>query len=33
MPRKISGSAISMIEISIVAINMPSVVFDRTTHL
>ena len=33
MPVKMSGSAISMIEMSIVAINMPSVVLERTTHL
>ena len=33
MPRKMSGSAIKMIEELIVAINMPSVVFDRATHL
>src|ERR1022692_668730 len=33
MPRKMSGRAISMIEMSMVAIVMPSVVFDRTTHL
>ncbi len=33
MPRKMSGSAISMIEMSIIAIKEPSVVFDRATHL
>ena len=33
MPRKMSGRAISMIEVSIIAISEPSVVFDRTTHL
>ena len=33
MPRKISGSAISMIEALMVAISMPSVVFDRAIHL
>ncbi len=33
MPVKMSGSAMSMIEMSIVAISMPSVVLERTTHL
>jgi hypothetical protein len=33
MPRKMSGSAIRTIEELIVAIRMPSVVFDRATHL
>ena len=30
---KIAGSAISTMVISIEAINVPSVVFERTTHL
>ena len=33
MPRKMSGSAISRIDALIVAISMPSVVFDSATHL
>ncbi len=33
MPRKIAGSEIKMIEELMVAISMPSVVFDRATHL
>ncbi len=33
MPRKMSGSAISTIEELIVAISMPSVVFDSAIHL
>ena len=33
MPRKMSGSAISMIEALIVAIRTPRVVFDRAIHL
>ena len=33
MPRKMSGSAISRIDPLIVAISMPSVVFDSATHL
>src|SRR5579859_4674582 len=33
MPRKMSGSAISMIEELIVAISTPSVVFDNAIHL
>ena len=33
MPRKISGSAISMIEALMVAMSTPSVVFDRAIHL
>ena len=33
MPRKMSGNAINRIEELIVAINMPSVVFDSTIHL
>ena len=33
MPRKMSGSAINRIDMLIVAISTPSVVFDRTTHL
>ncbi len=33
MPRKMSGRAMSMIDVSMVAMIMPSVVFDRTTHL
>ena len=33
MPRKMSGSAISMMEALMVAISMPSVVFDRAIHL
>ena len=33
MPRKMSGSAISMMEALMVAISMPSVVFDSATHL
>ena len=33
MPRKMSGSAISMMEALTVAISMPSVVFDSATHL
>ena len=33
MPRKMSGSAISMIEALIVAISTPSVVFDSAIHL
>ena len=33
IPRKMSGSAISMIDALIVAISTPSVVFDSATHL
>ena len=33
MPRKMSGSAISRIDELIVAISIPSVVFDNATHL
>ena len=33
MPRKMSGSAISMIEALTVAISMPSVVLDSAIHL
>ena len=33
MPRKMSGRAISMIEMSMVAISIPRVVLERTTHL
>ncbi len=33
MPRKMSGSEISMIEPSMVAINTPRVVLMRATHL
>jgi hypothetical protein len=33
MPRKISGSAISMMEELTVAISMPSVVLDSAIHL
>ncbi len=33
MPRKMSGSAISTIDWLIVAISMPSVVFDSAIHL
>ena len=33
MPRKMSGSAISRIELLIVAIRTPSVVFDSAIHL
>jgi hypothetical protein len=33
MPRKMSGRAISRIDMFTVAINTPSVVLDRTTHL
>ncbi len=33
MPRKIAGSEIKMIEELMVAISMPSVVFDSATHL
>ena len=33
MPRKMPGSEIRMIEELMVAINMPSVVFDSATHL
>ena len=33
IPRKMSGSAISMIEALTVAISMPSVVLDRAIHL
>jgi hypothetical protein len=33
MPRKMSVGAISMIEISIIAISEPSVVLERATHL
>ena len=33
MPRKMSGSAMRMIDELIVAIRMPSVVFDRAIHL
>ena len=33
MPRKMSGSAISRIDEFSVATSMPSVVFERTTHL
>ena len=32
MPRKISGSEISTIEASMVAISIPSVVFDSVDH-
>ena len=33
IPRKMSGSAISRIELLIVAIRMPMVVFDSAIHL
>ena len=33
IPRKMSGSAISMMEALMVAISMPSVVLDRAIHL
>ena len=33
MPRKMSGSAISMMEALMVAMSTPSVVFDRAIHL
>ena len=33
MPRKTSGMAISMMEVSIVAIMVPSVVLESATHL
>ncbi|SCK21923.1 hypothetical protein YWIDRAFT_04925 [Streptomyces sp. SceaMP-e96] len=33
MPRKMSGSAMSMTDIMMVAISTPRVVFDRATHL
>ena len=33
MPRKMSGSAISMIELFTVAMSMPMVVLDRAIHL
>ncbi len=33
MPRKIAGSAISTIDASSAAMNMPSVVFDSAVHL
>ena len=33
MPRKMSGSAISVMEELIVAISIPSVVFESATHL
>ena len=33
MPRKMSGSAISMIDALTVAISTPSVVLDRAIHL
>ena len=33
MPRKMSGSAISRIDELIVAISIPSVVFESATHL
>ena len=33
IPRKMSGSAISMIDELIVAIRIPSVVFESATHL
>lgn len=33
MPRKMSGSAMSMIDALIVAIRTPSVVLDSTIHL
>ena len=33
MPRKMSGSAMRMIEELIVAIRIPSVVFERAIHL
>ncbi len=33
MPRKISGRAISMIEMSIIAIKEPNVVLESATHL
>jgi hypothetical protein len=33
MPRKMSGRAISTIDELIVAMRMPSVVFDRAIHL
>ena len=33
MPRKMSGSAISMIDALMVAISTPSVVLDRAIHL
>jgi hypothetical protein len=33
MPLKMSGKAISTIDVSIMAINMPNVVLESTTHL
>ncbi len=33
MPRKMAGRAISTMEASSDAMNMPSVVFDRAVHL
>jgi hypothetical protein len=33
MPRKMSGSEISMIDELIVAMRIPSVVFERAIHL
>ncbi len=33
IPRKMSGSAINMMEMSMVAMSIPSVVLDRTIHL
>ena len=33
IPRKMSGSAINTIDVSIVAIRTPSVVFDSAIHL
>ena len=33
MPRKMSGSAIRRIDASIVAIRIPSIVFESATHL
>ena len=33
MPRKMSGSEIKRIEVLIVTMRMPSVVFDRAIHL
>jgi hypothetical protein len=33
MPRKIAGRLISTIEALIVAMRVPSLVFDRATHL
>ncbi len=33
MPRKMAGNEISTIDALIIASSMPSVVFDRATHL